>query len=129
MHDVHEDGGDTLPNLRHNPKEEKQVEAGVRLTLDIDGRGRGWYAWALFYSLRDSGEFTKVELRKTRRGYHVIGWGTGMSETEIALLRMALGDDALRVAIDNVKHPLQPRQVLWRRKNGWEAETLAVAKC
>jgi hypothetical protein len=120
--------GYTLPILRHNSQEEKQVEK-MRLTLDIDGGCRGWYAWALFYSLRDSGEFTRVELRRTRRGYHVIGWGTGMSEMEVTLLRMTLGDDALRVAIDSVKHPLQPKQVLWRRKNGWEAETIAVAEC
>jgi hypothetical protein len=101
----------------------------MRLTLDIDGKDRGWYAWGLFYSLRDSGEFKRVELRRTRRGYHIVAWGSGMSEFEVMLLRMSLGDDALRVAIDSVKHPLQPKQVLWRKKNGFEVETLAVAEC
>jgi len=96
----------------------------LRVTVDIDGNNRGWYAWGIYYFLKDSGEFRKVEIRKTRRGYHVVAWGSGLSEYEALLFRMSLGDDALRVAIDSVKHPLQPKQVLWRKKNGYEVKVL-----
>jgi hypothetical protein len=112
--------------MQHHAQE--QEEEMMRLTLDIDGRSRGWYAWGLYYMLKSSGEFSKVEIRRTRRGYHVIAWGSGLSEHEVTLLRMALGDDMLRVAIDSVKHPLQPKQVLWRKKNDWEVETLEISE-
>lgn len=96
----------------------------MRLTLDIDGKNRGWWAWGIYYMLRDSGEFSRVELRRTRHGYHIVASGSGMSTYEIDTLRMSLGDDPLRVAIDMVKHPLQPRQVLWKVKNNRQVETL-----
>jgi hypothetical protein len=100
----------------------------MRLTLDIDGEKRAWWAWGIYYMLREMGRsknlFTKVEIRKTRKGYHVVAAGTGLTEMEILILRMTLGDDALRTAIDSIKHPLQPKQVLWIRKNGYEVEVL-----
>ena len=111
------------------PQAPEEQAPEMRLTLDIDGRDRGWYAWGVYYMLKYSGEFKSVEIRRTRRGYHVIARGSGLSEHEIMLLRMALGDDSLRVAIDSVKHPLQPRQVLWRRKNGYEVRVLEVSEC
>ncbi|MDW8086237.1 MAG: hypothetical protein RMI45_08405 [Ignisphaera sp.] len=94
----------------------------MRLTLDIDGRE--WWAWAVYYHLRDSGEFDRVEIWRTRRGYHIIAYGGGFTEMEINVIRATLGDDKLRLIIDEAKIPLQPRQVLWSVKNGWEVEKI-----
>ncbi len=101
----------------------------MRLTLDIDGRNRGWWAWGVYYMLRDSGEFRRVELWKTRRGYHVVAYGGVYAPWELQNLRRSLGDDPLRVEIDSVKHPLQPAQVLWTVKNGWTVTLLESWEC
>jgi len=98
----------------------------MRVTVDIDGKDRGWWAWSVYYMLRDyfKGVFSRVEIYKTRRGYHVVGYGSGLSVYEVMRMRRALGDDAVRIEIDGVKHPLQPRQVLWNRKDGYEVRLL-----
>jgi len=92
----------------------------MRLTLDIDGRE--WWAWAVFYSLRDSGEFTKVELYRTRKGYHIVAYGGGFNQYELDNLRRMYGDDVVRLDIDNTKYPGQPRNVLWNKKDGFEVK-------
>jgi hypothetical protein len=89
----------------------------VRLTLDIDGKDRGWWAYAAFYSLRDSGLFWKVELWRTRKGYHVVAFG-------VDIWRRIYGDDPVRVWLDSIKHPSMPKNVLFNRKNGYEAELI-----
>ena len=96
----------------------------MRLTLDIDGRNRGWWAWGIYYMLRDSGEFTKVEIYRTKKGYHIIAYGSTLTESQVTRLRRTLGDDPVRVEIDEVKHPLQPRQVLWNVKDGYTVELM-----
>lgn len=101
----------------------------MRLTLDIDGDDRGWYAWGIYHMLRCSGEFRRVEIWKTRKGYHVVAYGSDLTEHQINLLRAALGDDKLRLAIDMAKHPLQPKQVLWNVKNGSRAVLLEASEC
>lgn len=95
----------------------------MRLTLDIDERD--WWAWAVFYSLRDSGLFWRVEIWKTRKGHHIVAYG-GLDPITVDILRASLGDDQLRIAIDRVKPPRIPKQVLFNRKNGYEAELLEV---
>lgn len=95
----------------------------MRLTLDIDGRSRGWWAYATYYSLRDSGLFHRVELRRTRKGYHVIAFGC-LNPFEVDVLRRIYGDDPVRLVLDTVKVEKQPKNVLWRRKNGYEVEVI-----
>jgi hypothetical protein len=96
----------------------------MRLTLDIDGKNRGWWAWAVFYHLRDSGQFTRVEIYETRKGYHIIAYGGGLDMIEMEKLRRCLGDDAFRLEIDLVKHPNQPHNVLWNVKDGYKVKLL-----
>lgn len=95
----------------------------MRLTLDIDGRERGWWAYATFYSLRDSGLFWRVELWRTRKGYHVVAFG-GLDDFTVDIWRRIYGDDPIRVWLDNAKHPSMPRNVLFNRKNGYEVELI-----
>jgi hypothetical protein len=95
----------------------------MRLTLDIDGRERDWWAYAAFYSLRDSGLFWKVELWRTRKGYHVVAFG-GLDDFTVDIWRRIYGDDPVRVWLDSVKHPSMPKNVLFNRKNGYEAELI-----
>jgi hypothetical protein len=95
----------------------------MRLTIDIDGRG--WWAWAAYYSLRDSGLFRRVELWRTRRGHHIVAYG-GLTWQEVDILRRIYGDDPVRTMIDGVKAGPQPRQVLWSRKMGYEKELVEV---
>lgn len=96
----------------------------MRVTVDIDGHHREWWAWSVYYMMRDSGQFTKVEIYRTRKGFHVVGYGTGLSEIEAEILRRIYGDDTLRIEIDMVKNTGQPKQVLWTVKNGYEVELL-----
>lgn len=96
----------------------------MRITIDIDGKNREWWAWSVYYMMRDSGEFTRVEIYRTRRGWHIIGYGSGMSEIEAEIVRRCMGDDSIRIMIDSVKHPLQPKQVLWTKKDGYEVELI-----
>jgi hypothetical protein len=96
----------------------------MRLTLDIDGREREWWAWAVYYQLRDSGQFTRVEIYRTRKGYHIIAYGGGLDLIEMEKLRRHYGDDNFRLEVDVVKHPKQPRNVLWDIKNGYEVKLL-----
>ncbi|MEM4167691.1 MAG: hypothetical protein QXW98_04550 [Candidatus Caldarchaeum sp.] len=96
----------------------------MRVTVDIDGLHREWWAWSVYYMMRDSGQFQRVEIYRTRKGYHIIGYGTGLSETEINHLRRMFGDDQLRLEIDILKNTGQPKQVLWTVKNGYEVKLL-----
>lgn len=95
----------------------------MRLTIDIDGKNMGWWAYGVYYSLRDSGIFYKVELRRTRKGYHIVAFGC-LSEYEVDILRRSYGDDKVRIYLDTIKDCYQPKNVLWCKKNGYEVKVL-----
>lgn len=92
----------------------------MRVTVDIDGNDKAWWAWSVYYMMKNMDEFSRVEIWKTKNGFHIIGYGSGLSEIEANLLRASFGDDKIRLAIDSAKIYGQPKQVLWNKKNGYE---------
>lgn len=96
----------------------------MRVTVDIDGSNKEWWAWSVFYMMKHSKLFTAVEIYRTRRGYHIIGYGSSLTESQVSTMRRIYGDDTARIEIDQAKNPNQPKQVLWTVKNGHTAKLL-----
>jgi hypothetical protein len=96
----------------------------MRITVDIDGPL--WKALSVFYQLKSV--CRKVELYKTRKGFHVIGYGAPVkNEEEVLQVRRYFGDDNLRIEIDEINLKSgKPFQVLWNIKNGFENKLIEV---
>lgn len=55
------------------------------------------------------------KLRKTKRGYHCVWYGTSLSEKEMYKMRYRLGDDRNRIRLDMTCEK-KPKQVLFEKK-------------
>lgn len=93
----------------------------MRLTLDIDGnddktRKKVDVLCRLLIKKFDNHD---MEIYKTRRGYHLIVYDTGLTFKEVLKLRGLLGDDKNRIKLDEelIK---KPKQVLFTEKNGYQ---------
>jgi hypothetical protein len=91
----------------------KKIE---RITIDIDSKN--------FFNLLKSlivlwcyGFRKNIEIRQTRRGYHVIGWHTkrGYYWNKIYKIRKLANDDANRILLD-MSSPKRAKQILFRKK-------------
>lgn len=54
-------------------------------------------------------------IRKTRRGFHCVYRGLNISEREMFIRRLRLGDDKKRIWLD-MSCPKKPKQVLFSHK-------------
>ncbi|MEM5867977.1 MAG: hypothetical protein QXG39_08690, partial [Candidatus Aenigmatarchaeota archaeon] len=71
----------------------------MRITVDIDGPL--WKALSVYYQLKSV--CRKVELYKTKKGFHVIGYEAPVkTPKEVLEVRRALGDDPIRIEIDSI---------------------------
>ena len=87
------------------------------MTVDLDSRDTLELLKA-YYGLRTLTE--DVEAYRTERGYHVVGYGMPISQEQALDIRQSLGDDANRIALDEValEHGAKPLQILWSHKYG-----------
>jgi len=92
----------------------------MRVTIDVDG-GELEALIKLLNLMHYTRMFprAKYELYRTRRGYHIVARDLPISFKESLLLRMMVGDDATRIALDEVDDA-KPKQVLftWKRGRG-----------
>ncbi|RLG89972.1 MAG: hypothetical protein DRO36_06865 [Candidatus Hecatellales archaeon] len=98
----------------------------MRITLDIDGPA--WKAWAAFYTHVSLSN--KVEIYKTRTGFHVIGYGAPVETPEqVIRVRRWLGDDPVRIDLDEALVKAgKPFQILWTKKNDFQVKLLEVVE-
>jgi len=86
----------------------------MRVTVDIDSK---W--WNDLFRVLEKGFELGLgmpnEIRKTRRGYHIIWRGLSITKEECLELRKKLGDDEKRIMLDQTK-PYKPFQVLFTKK-------------
>jgi hypothetical protein len=92
----------------------------MRVTVDVDG-GELEALIKLLNLIHYTRMFprAKYEMYRTRRGYHIVARDLPITFHESLLLRMMVGDDATRVALDEVDEA-KPKQVLftWKRGRG-----------
>jgi hypothetical protein len=92
----------------------------MRVTIDVDG-GELEALIKLLNLMHYTRMFprAKYEMYRTRRGYHIVARDLPITFQESLLLRMMVGDDATRIALDEVDEA-KPKQVLftWKRDRG-----------
>jgi hypothetical protein len=92
----------------------------MRVTIDVDG-GELEALIKLLNLIHYTRMFprAKYELYRTRRGYHIVARDLPITFQESLLLRMMIGDDATRIALDEIDDA-KPKQVLftWKRGRG-----------
>jgi len=92
----------------------------MRVTIDVDG-GELEALIKLLNLIHYTRMFprAKYEMYRTRRGYHIVARDLPITFQESLLLRMMVGDDVTRIALDEVDEA-KPKQVLftWKRDRG-----------
>lgn len=91
----------------------------MRLTLDIDGSDPETHSKALKLYDTLKAQFLRhdIEMYKTKRGYHLVVYDTGLTYEQVLQLRELLGDDKNRIKLDTELFK-KPKQVLFTEKNG-----------
>jgi hypothetical protein len=92
----------------------------MRITIDVDG-GELEALIKLLNLIHYTRMFqrAKYELYRTRRGYHIIARDLPITFHQSLLVRMMIGDDVTRIALDEIDDA-KPKQVLftWKRDRG-----------
>ena len=90
----------------------------MRVTIDLDS-AEMLPVLSAYYNLKQLTD--DVEVYRTRRGYHVIGYGLPISAKDALTIREHLGDDSNRIYLDEVAAKggnAKPQQILWTHKYG-----------
>ena len=90
----------------------------MRVTVDLD-TDNALDMLKAYYNLRCGTD--DVEVYRTRRGYHVIGYGFDLTPEEAVTVRTVLGDDENRIRLDEIAASggnAKPQQILWTHKYG-----------
>lgn len=100
----------------------------MRVTVDVDG-GSLEALIKLLNIIHYTSMFPtrKVEMYKTRRGYHIVVRDLPISFSESLLLRMTVGDDPERIWLDEICDD-KPKQVLFTEKHGYKRQKLDIDK-
>jgi len=92
----------------------------MRVTVDLDSHGMLDLLKA-YYNMRCITD--DVEVFRTNRGYHVIGYGLDGTQQQAEDVRVLLGDDANRIRLDAMQI-VKPKQILWTHKNMKASRTM-----
>ena len=92
-----------------------------RLTLDIDAENRDEATVKMlirYFTIKYLFPNTKVRVDLTRKGYHIIAYDLPILQDEVLKWREALGDDSIRVMLDENREPVGSN-IMWSEKKGF----------
>jgi len=90
----------------------------MRVTVDLDTAAT-LPMLSAYYNLKTITD--DVEVYRTNRGYHIVGYGLPITQDDAIDIRQLLGDDANRIHLDEVAAKggcAKPMQILWSHKHG-----------
>jgi len=93
----------------------------ARITIDVDAENRDEATVKMlirYFTIKNVFPNTKVRVDLTRKGYHIIAYDVPISQDEVLKWREALGDDSIRIMLDENREPVGSN-IMWSEKKGF----------